>query len=323
MAAPIVCSRCGFANQPGWTFCTNCGTPLTSAGTPGPAVAPSVPPPVPPFYGPPPYGPPAVPYPMVAGYPPYGYGAPPWEAERQKQIGRTKTGVLLLLVGSLISWIPIIGGFVGGLLTLIGAILVILGRKAFGPTHRRNVAISIVLFLVGIGIIVVGAIIAIFEGVGVSATSSEAELAAALTTAFTNILIITAVGAFVYGLTGVFFTYALQKKEGRILLWAAYGATVGIQIAIVILTLPAIPGIAASVAHEIATTGRVDSSAISNAVTGATAGLSLLSVIPAMLYAAANYLAYARINKGEIPPPATPPPTPTFGSPPAPPMNPM
>ena len=100
---------------------------------------------------------PAGPYPAYPGPPPYAYGPPPWEVERRKQIERTKWGILLLLFGALISWIPLVGA-IGGLLTLIGVILVIVGRKAFGAVHRRNVGISIVLFFVGIAIAVVGAI---------------------------------------------------------------------------------------------------------------------------------------------------------------------
>ncbi|HYY48795.1 MAG TPA: hypothetical protein VFA17_08970 [Thermoplasmata archaeon] len=95
------------------------------------------------------------PYPAAGpGYAPgYSYGDP----ERQKQINRTRTGVLLLLIGSLLSWIPFVG-LLGGLMTLIGAILVILGRKAFGATHARNVVWSIVLFFLAIIIVAVGAI---------------------------------------------------------------------------------------------------------------------------------------------------------------------
>src|SRR2546425_8991822 len=111
-------------------FCTNCGSPL-SAGAPPPSGAP----------------------PMYPAPGPYG-GAMPglpsaWDAGRRKQIDRTKTGLLLLLIGGLISWIPIIG-LLGALLLLIGAILVILGRKAFGSTHARNVVIPVVLFFFGV-----------------------------------------------------------------------------------------------------------------------------------------------------------------------------
>src|SRR5207248_3037375 len=86
----------------------------------------------------------------------------PMEAERHTQISRTKTGVLLLLIGTLIGWLPVIG-IVGAILIFVGAILVILGRKAFGAAHSRNVFLSILLFIVGI---VIGAVAVISQAVG-------------------------------------------------------------------------------------------------------------------------------------------------------------
>src|SRR3989442_2080632 len=140
LAASNVCPKCGFMNQAGWTFCANCGSPAAMAG------------------GMPPAGGTLAPPPAYPAYPGYGYGASPWEAERQKQINRTKTGLLLLLIGGLISWIPFIG-LLGSLLLLIGAILVIIGRKAFGSTHARNVVLAIVLFFVGIIICVIARVL--------------------------------------------------------------------------------------------------------------------------------------------------------------------
>jgi len=262
-------------------------------------------------------------YPPYPGYPPYAYGPPAWEAERRKQIDRTKAGILLLLIGALLSWIPYIGG-IGGLFTLIGAILVIVGRKAFGTAHRRNVVVSIILFFVGIAVAVLGAVVVVLVAVGdVTSGMTEAQLAALLVNAFTNLLIVVAAGTFIAGLASVFFTFALQKTEGRVVLWAAYGATVGVQIAILVATLPLVPALAAQVAHQIATTGTVDSAEISAALEGASAWLSLLNAIPAVLYAAANYLAWMRINKGEIPAPPTAPTAAPPAPPTAPPINPV
>src|SRR5437879_6462324 len=98
LAGSIICPRCGAANRPGTMFCSNCGSAL-AAGTGG----------IPPA--------PAPVYMGTAGL------ASPMEAERHTQIQRTKTGLLLLLIGTLIRWIPLIG-LVGGLLALVGAIFV-------------------------------------------------------------------------------------------------------------------------------------------------------------------------------------------------------
>lgn len=325
MAATNVCPKCGFTNQAGWTYCTNCGGPLPPS-TAAPWPAPPSPPLAYPAQAPPPAYPgyPAYPtYPAYPGTPPYAYGPLPWEVARQKQIRNTKEGVLLLLIGSLVSWLPYVGAF-GSLLIFVGAILVIIGRRAFGPQHQRNVVISILFFIIGIAFSVVGGILAAFAALSVPMTS-EAQLAAALLTALTELLVILAIGSAISGLASVFFTYALQTKEGRIVLWAAYGASIGIQLAILYVVFPQLPGIAATIAHQAITNGAVDSGAISNAITTANFGFNLLSVIPSVLYAAANYLAWVRINRGEIPQPTAPPGAPAMPAmtPPAPPINPV
>jgi len=328
VSASIFCPRCGFGNQAGWTFCTNCGGPLSAPAAPPPAWPPGygAPPPAPPAY--PPAYPLTATYPAYPAYPPYAYGPPPWEAERRKQIDRTKSGILLLLIGALLSWLPYGIGGIGGFFTLIGAILVIIGRKAFGTMHGRNVVVSIILFFVGIAAAVVGVFVVIFAAVeGVTPGMTESQLTTLFEGAFVNLLIVAAAGSIIAGLASVFFTYALQTKEGRVALWTAYGATVGVQIAILVATFPLVPAIAAQVAHQIVTTGTVDSTVIAASLSGASGWLSLLNGIPALLYALANYLAWTRINKGEIPaPPTAPtaaPPAPPSAPPTAPPIDPV
>ena len=305
------CQECGAPNEANAVYCTKCGATLTS-GLPPPA--PSTPPP--PAWAPPGYAAPGYPA-APSPYPAWDYGG----MERQKQVDRTKKGVLLLLIGSAIGWLPVIG-LLGGLLILVGAIFVILGRKAFGPAHRRNVVISIVLFFVGIVIAVVGAVVAALVAVaGISPSSSEAALTAVLSSAFTNILVIVVVGGLISGIASVFFTYALQTKEGRILLWAAYVANVVIQIAILIIVIPLVQAAAATIAHEIVTSQTVNTMEISNAVAKAEGSLPLLGAISSLLYAAAYYLVWQRIVRREIPegPPGAPAPPgwPSPGMPPA------
>src|SRR5256885_986002 len=229
----------------------------------------------------------------------------PWDAERQKQIGRTKTGVLLLLIGTLIGWIPYIG-IIGFLLVFVGAILVILGRRAFGTAHARNVVVSIFLVILGIIITVVAGVI-LSPATFSSFTPETPPPPAAITSAFNNFLIILVVGTIVSGLASVFFTYAIQNQTGRMLLLGGYVASIAIQIAIFVIVSQAVgtfvtamfpngtynPGAAAIAAAEFS--ARVQT-------------IGYLSAIPALLYAAAYYLVWNRINKGEIPASTAPPP---------------
>ena len=265
--------RCGYQNQPGYQFCSNCGALL--AAVPGGA---------PPFpgYAPPtgvPSAPGGVPYPGSAEY------------ERARQVDRTKTGTFLLLIGSLLSWIPLIQ-IVGYLLILVGVILVILGRKAFGPEHSRNVVISIILFFVGI-IVVIGVAVAAavsnlsgIIGPGGTVTLTPAFLAGALNAGLLGGI----VAAFIVGIAEVLFTYGLQAQPGRILLWAAYGANIALSIAIYLILSPLLSSVATQADYD--------------RVIALQGTYVLLNVVPGLLFAAADYLAWSRISRGEIPAPA-------------------
>jgi MFS family permease len=279
LAAEVRCPRCGAANRPETAFCVNCGSPLAAGGA-GTGVMPS--------------------YPAPA----YAQGfASPYDQERQKQIDRTKTGVFLLLLGALIGAIPFIGGL-GTLLILIGAIFVILGRKAFGTAHSRNVLISIVLFFLGIIIAVAGAV---FAFASLVTSFSQTPSPAAFQAAMSNLLIVIAIGTIVGGLASVFFTFALQNQTGKILLLAAYVASVVISIAIFAVLTGAISEFVA-VACPTGTT--CDQTAMLNAqlaFQGRVTTLGYLQAIPSLLYAGANYLVWNRIKKGEIPGPTTMP----------------
>ena len=262
-------------------FCVNCGSALSAGtGAGGPSAAPL--------------------------YPGAMPGLPsPWDAERRKQIDRTKTGVLLLLIGTLIGWLPFIG-IIGFILVFVGAILVILGRKAFGPSHSRNVILSIVLVILGIIITVVAGIVLVFATVS-SIIPGSTPTPAAITSTFNNFLIILVIGTIVTGLASVFFTYAIQNQTGRMLLLGGYAANIVLQIAIFVVLSQAVgtfvdamfpggtysPGAAGIAAADFA--ARVQT-------------LGYLSAIPALIYAGAYYLVWNRINKGEIPASTTPPP---------------
>lgn len=273
MSASLGCPRCGFQNPAGYQYCTNCGAPLGGA-SPGFSV------------------------PAAAPTPAYGYSMPPVNYDWPRQVERTKTGVLLLLLGSLLSWLPYGIGVIGAILLLVGAILVILGRKAFGASHSRNVIISIVLFCIGILVVIVVAIAALIPsfqaiinagGVLTPATRAAAQ-SAGLAAAIASAVIL--------GIAEVLFTYALQAQQGRVLLWMAYGANLAIAVALFLVLAPS---------YNAVTTQAEFDRAYSQQIL-----YSLLAVLPALIFAGADYLAYARISRKEIPPAPTPPAPPPY-----------
>ena len=271
-------------------FCVNCGSALSAgAGSGAPPTA----------------------APMYPGAMP---GLPSaWDAERRRQIDRTKTGVLLILVGTLIGWLPYIG-VIGFILIFVGAILVILGRKAFGAAHSRNVIISIVLVILGIIITVVAGVVLVFATIS-SIIPGNAPTPAAITSTFNNFLIILVVGTIVTGLASVFFTYAIQNQTGRMLLLGGYVARIVLQIAIFVVVSQAVGTFVAAMFPG----GTYNPAAAAIAAADFSARvqtLGYLSAIPALIYAGAYYLVWNRINKGEIPASTTPPPMATAPLPP-------
>lgn len=188
------------------------------------------------------------------------------------------------MIGYLISWIPFIGGL-GGIVVIIGAILVIIGREAFGHAHARNVIVAIIVWIVGIAILI-ATIIAIFIAAFTSAiTNPGSRIAVPLE--YTVILLIAAA---IEGIASVLLTYELQNNIGRALLWTAY--VLGIVLGIVngFLIVPQFAG----------TRGLFQ-------VSGAFVITGLLAAPSAIMYGVAFYMARERIERKEIPTPEQPP----------------
>ena len=254
------------------------------------------------------------------GYAPmaYAYYAPAAETERRTQVDRTKAGILLLVIGAALAWLPNAFAQIGGyLMVFIGAILVFAGRKAFGSPHPRNAGISFALILSGlVGIIAV----LVFFGLAFLSALARAVFdpvgaVNAMVAALNIFLIGQIVIIAIFGLALVLVTYSLQKSIGRILLWAAYGTGLGVQAAIFAVIYLAIQDLLAGVI----TSGSVDAV---QALVDQSGSLGLLSVISWALFAVAYFLAWQRISKGEIPEKAGAPaavvPMPPFPTPPPP-----
>jgi len=224
-----------------------------------------------------------------------------------------------LMIGTLLGPVPLIT-FIGGILSLIGAILVILGRKAFGPEHSRNAIWSIIIYIVGFVIIIIGVIAFAFAIISATIASRSGNMtdltviAQALTSSFDGLLIAGIVGGAVSSIAYVLFTYQLQNRNGRIILWAAYASSIAIGIinAIIVSAL-----LSDAVQRSIA--GGIFNPDPLRALQNQLQALGLLGFIPAALYATALYLVWSRIGRGELPAPTPAPPSPTFSPPPPPP----
>jgi len=251
----IACLKCGANNPATARYCSLCGNLLAPVPT-GQTVTPSPMPSVPVT-------------PAPSAY--YGYLSTYYETARANAIDRTKTGLLLLIIGFVISWIPIVGA-VGVILELVGAILVILGRHTFGPDHARNVLLSIIIFVIATAVVVVAAIFTLISELLLFAPGGPLVPASF----FGGFLVAVLIGIAIFGIAEVLFTYALQTSSGRILLGCGYASTISTS-SLTFFVLNNVPNV------------------------------SVISIIPALLYGYAYYLARERIVHGEMPAPSAPP----------------
>ena len=209
---------------------------------------------------------------------PYQYPANYWEVARTGKINNTLTGLLLLVVGVLISWIPLVG-FIGGIVGFIGAILVLVGREPFGAEHVRNTTLAIIFFVVGIAVTIFG----FFYALVYSAASGIYGGPTSIVALFSLVFVI---GGAIFGLSEVLLTYSLQRVVGRQLLWMAYGVSIALNILNLLIT-PLSGGLFSTLFFG----------------NGLVLFTGLLSAVPAAIYATAFYLARERIVRHEIPPP--------------------
>jgi hypothetical protein len=302
------CQECGAPNEANALYCAKCGSVLR-AGVP-PLPPPAAPPP---YYGPPAYGPPGY---APRGYPSYPAPYPTFDyaaLDRQKQIDRTKWGILLLAIGALLLWIPLVNA-VAGFISLIGVILGILGRKAFGDRHAKFVVISVVLYIL---VVIPPAFYALSFGFAAGFTGDVRGVASQLWPLLIS-SVFAGIGA---NVSWLLFAHELEAKPGRMLLYAAVAA--GAIVLPVVLFVGLAPTVNALVAEAQGGTMTLDAfldrfSAIETLFDLATAPSSVL-------FAIAYLLAWQRINRGEIPAyprapaqPASPSFAPPTASPPAP-----
>src|SRR5262249_45181910 len=139
-----------------------------------------------------------------------------YEFQSRTEIDRTKTGLLLLIFGVLLGPVPYIS-FVGGILALIGAILVILGRKAFGSDHSRNTIWSIIIYVVGFAALAIGFVAFFFQVFSTTiafrngGTIDRTLLGEALQSSLETLFIAVVISGAIVGIAQVLFTYAIQN----------------------------------------------------------------------------------------------------------------
>jgi len=216
--------------------------------------------------------------------------------EARKGIDRTFTGILLIIIGFFLTPLPY-ANYVAGLLQIVGAILVILGREFFGQRHSKFVMWSLGIYLVGLAIFVVNAIA--FASSLVSAIDlglSPSGVAQVVSQAVSDFLVGLIISAAVTGIAIVLFTYALQNSMGKLLLWTGYAVTLAVGVVI----FYSVSADVATAVQQATSTSPPDIAPIT-ALQGQIQLISLINFIPAVINAIAYYLVLSRIKNGEIP----------------------
>ena len=262
----------------------------------------------------------------------------------------TKTGLLLLMISEIIAviaaifvysfWLSfnpenitsenftsffmaiipgaVIGG-IGGLLGLIGAILMLAGRKEFGEKHRKFIYYAILVFVISIvvSVILVGiSMFATFASVGQTSFPSESPSDIVDFFRNSNFMTITAIAAPIAaalgGLIWIFGLYQLENKNGKIVLYAAYIIMIVTAIAVAISSKLIFENMINSAAfEELINTSSYSSSAYIQLYSsfpwiGTTAIVSLIgNTISNVLLIIALYIPYKRIISGELIPIST------------------
>ena len=276
------CPRCGNPLVPGANFCQRCGSPVT-AGAPGAAP----PPPGAPLASAAPGLPPPM-YPMAPGYAPLPPGAVFVPSVVVRDRDRTVEGLLLIVIGIALSWIPYVD-IIGGLIALIGIILVFMGRRAYGPDHHRDVVAGGALFVVsilasvGLGI---GLVVAFLGAATVSSSGTVTFNASALQGDLQVFFIAAAVVGIIGGLSQVILVYALSDRTTRILLWAGFVLSIALSLIILFILYPQVV-----TAVSQATSGSTYNAGPINSLDNESDLLGALKVVPSVLFAWAYWRA--------------------------------
>ncbi len=243
------------------------------------------------------------PTPPLAETPALITGKPP--TARETQILRTRSGVRLLILAVLLQWIPIVE-YLGFTVAAFGVFQVIRGRRAFGVRYERLVVCSVLLFLgAAMSAIALDQEFSYTYDVAVHSDLGSAGAGLALV-AYRGLAEGSLIIAVQIAACYVLLAHDLEDRTGRRLLYASLAAQILVAAATLLLVL--LPDIQNAVPAAFVT-GTPDVTAL-QAVTAEVSGVSslrLVDALPALLFAYAYTRAFRRIDRGEIPPPASPP----------------
>ena len=219
---------------------------------------------------------------------------------------RTKTGLLLLIIGIALSMVSnillfILGttqttiaslGSIGGLLFLIGILLFILGRKEFNERHRKFVIYALILWFISIIIPTVVVSVAVFQYV------SQSMSGVADTDSLQNIFMIFPIASILSGLAYFFLLYELENKIGRMILFAAVFVSIITSI-IVMMSIGSMIGETFE-SIDFVNNDPSEINALTNQISQKISSLGIYSIFTNILMLIVLFIPYQRISSGEL-----------------------
>ncbi|MCL5252663.1 MAG: zinc ribbon domain-containing protein [Candidatus Thermoplasmatota archaeon] len=261
----VQCPSCGRYNESDYSYCSGCGTARSAAGQN--------------------YGQSLLTQPFPVSASDYHF---------KKMITQTKNGLLLMIIGFLLQWIPVIQD-IAALISLTGVIFVVLGRNAFGRKHASYVVAAVIIYIVGFFSTIILAF-SFASAISAAAYSSSSSSAASIISAFNDLLWGSLIIAVVIGISVVMLPYQLESAGGRIFLWVTFA----VQIALGVIIIAVIgPEISSAVRLTFSTSPPELLSMLN--LENSLNNLRLLSVISSVMLAIAYYIPWKRIDTGMIP----------------------
>lgn len=264
----VYCPFCGMPNTSGYPFCSNCGRPSAPSSI------------------------------TMPQHNPFETGtAGSFSDFNEKRIANTQKGFLLLIVGFVLQWIPIVQ-YIAFIISLVGAILVILGREAFGDRHSTFVVVAVLLYIVGF-LAEAGLAVSFADSLaGAFSSGVTSNTAAFVESEFATLLWGSLAVSIILALSTLILPYTLESDTGRALLWATLAVQIVISLVVIVVIGP-------EVSHAVSAALASSPPNLKPLVNleGSLNTLRLPGEIPSFMLAGAYYIVWKRIAEGEIPSP--------------------
>ncbi len=226
---------------------------------------------------------------------PFPRGTPEWvsTAVQWRNYRRTVDGLIVVAVGSALFWVPVLGAAAAVVLAT-GVVLLLLGRKEFGPAHRRCVEYGGLLLLGAavVNLVVLALFLSTFGPSFTAATDTG------LTASFGQILVGGIVTGALFAAGCAALPFALADRLGRGLLVIGLALQVVVSAVTYSVLAPVLPSLASSTFN-----GYFGSLGLGSPAALDFLGYPLLGLIPSVFFAAAYYRAWRRTDQGEVRPP--------------------